>query len=226
MRLFNSKKSILLLFVVLAASHWVVNYIFDVKENQSPLGFCEEKNRVLTYEEIILAALESKYNHNAIKTDDSTKAAQDFYKKYPFCCSFRPPSALYPRRNPLTGKLFIKDPGYVIVTLYYPTSDKVMGQGYRNNDGEKVVRDKSLNYTNSDTPVSNCGEVGRTVDIDSNIKDTPFANDTLKSESMRFYEWQKSGRDWRIISRAQAWESEEHFRAGDKNWEYSEHAKF
>ncbi|MFA6178748.1 MAG: hypothetical protein WC696_03945 [Candidatus Methylopumilus sp.] len=228
MRFFQSKKLILLIFISLLASNWIINYLFDVKESQPPLGFCEEKNRVLTQEEIILAALQQKYQNNSIKSDDSTKTAQAFYNKYPFCCGTRPPAASYPRRSFLTGKLYIKDPGYVVVNLYFPTSEEVMSTPITKCDGKctKKLVDKNLNYTNSDTPVSNCGGIGSAINEDLNIKDTPFGDESKRASRMQFYEWLRNGRDWRIIYRAQVWEREEHYKSGDKEWEYSEHARF
>jgi len=220
MRLFQSKKLILLIFISLVASNWIINYLFYVKESQPPLGFCEEKNRVLTQEEIILAALEQKYQNNSIKTDDSTNTAQAFYSKYPFCCGTRPPAASYPRRSVLTGKLYIKDPGYVVVNLYFPTSDKVLKNPNRficeNLKEEDCLKhynvDKALVYTNSDTPVSNCGGVGSATHKDLNIKDTPFGNESKRASGMQFYEWLRSGRDWRIKSREHDYQLEENYK--------------
>lgn len=228
-------KLILLVFSILGLN-WIYNYLFDVKENQPPLGLCEENNRVITPDEIILAALESKYKYNAIKTEDSTETAQEFYNKYPFCCDFGPPSASYPRRNPFTGELYIKDPGYVVVTLYYPTDDEVLGNSKRFNceslnlNEEDCLKhynvEEGLIYTKSNVPVSNCGGIGSATHKDLNIKDTPYGNEVMRAQYMQDYEWLRSGSDWRKVSRAQDWESWEHYNAGDKDWEYSEHAKF
>lgn len=197
----------LFLLTVLTTVHWGVNYIFDIKEHQPPLGFCDDKNRVLTHDEIILIALEKKYKYNEIRTDDSTKTAQDFYKKYPFCCSVDRPAMAHVRRNLLTGKVYIKAPDYVVAELYFPTSDEIMSKpitlcdgSYKyktrdenltyTSDGTCIIRplDKSLNFTKSRVPVSNCGGIGSATHEDLNIKDTPFGNDELKERRLMYIE--------------------------------------
>lgn len=204
------RETILLYFTAFYISYWGVNYLFDTKESQPPLGFCAEKNRVLTHEELIIAALEDSYKYNAVKIDDSTTTAHEFYKKYPFCCGDGPPGASYPRRSVLTGKLYIEDPGYVVVSLYFPTSDEVMSTPLRNNRDENVLLDKEANFTKRNYSVSNCGGVDSQSTEHLNIKDTPFGNESMKSAAMEVYERRRDGLDWRIRSRESDWQYYEH----------------
>ena len=203
MKLFNSKKSILILFLAIAGSYWVLNYLFDAKEDQPPPRFCEEKNRVLTNEEVIVAALESKYKNNSIKSDESTKTASAFYKKYPFCCCVDSPAKPKNRRSFFTGKRYMENPGYVVAELYFPATNEWMStirtvcNGiYKKDQTDKSINytsdgtcmllqaDKSLNYIKSRVPVSNCGGIGSATHKDLNIKHTPFGNDELKASNL------------------------------------------
>ena len=192
------KKMAIILLMVISAG-WIPYRYFTA----SPPRFCEEKNRMLTNVELIIAALENKYKYNAIKIDDSTKTPQDFYKKFPFCCTVE--------RITVDGKT---DPGYVYVELYFPTSEKVMSRSVTICDGtytkhprdEKLnytsdgtctihPSDKSLNYTKERVPVSDCGDVGSGPSKDLNIKDTPFGNDYMKSLNLLYLELARVGRN-------------------------------
>jgi hypothetical protein len=155
---------LLIVFTVLAVYHYLT---------APPPRFCEEKNRVLSNEEFIIAALEDKYKNNEIKIDDSTKTPQDFYKKYPFCCKVY--SAVITKKSFITGKLYTVDQGYVYAELYFPTSEKVMSI-MRNSFEYKSFIDKDLNFTKSKVAVSYCGKTSFDSLQRINIKYTPFVN--------------------------------------------------
>jgi hypothetical protein len=160
---------LLIVFTVLA----VYNYL-----TAPPPRFCEEKNRGLSNEEFIIAALEDKYKNNEIKIDDSTKTPQDFYKKYPFCC--RVYSGDTSKRRLFTGEIYSVDQGYNYVELYFPSSDEVMKTPFSLMGVETYI-DKDLKYTRSRLSVGYCGDVGSGTFVHLNIKKTPFGNSFMKS---------------------------------------------
>ncbi len=167
------KLAILLLLLYLAG--WIPYSYFTAP----PPRFCDEKNRVLANEEFIIAALESLYKYNAIKIDVSTKTPQDFYKRYPNCCKVgnRPPMM---KRN-IWGDLYDKNQGHVMMTIFYPTSEKRLAnliKVYGESQSESHIKfiDDKLTYTKTSFQISDCGGIGKSTDEFLTIKDTPFAN--------------------------------------------------
>lgn len=178
--LYSKKAKLFILFsIVISISASIYYKFFD----NHPPRYCDEKKRVLTNEELIIAALENRYKYNLIKIDDSTKTAQDFYRKYPNCCKVgRTPPLI--KKN-LWGDLYDENQGHIEMILFYPTSEERLARPIRVFDGtdpEGHLRylDKTLAYSKDTFQMSVCGGVGDTVEEKLNIKDTPFAKNLNK----------------------------------------------
>ena len=176
-KLIQSKKAEFLVLVAIVISISVSSY-FKFFDNHPP-RYCDEKKRVLTNEDFIIAALEHRYKYNAIETDDSTKTAKDFYKKYPNCCKTgrAPPMMM---KN-LWGHLYDGNQNQIVMTLFYPTNERRLANLIKHHattwsGGHRKYIDKTMAYSEDTIRMSECGGVGDAVIDYLNIKDTPFAN--------------------------------------------------
>ena len=176
-KLFQSQKTKFFIMLLITISIFTSIY-FKYIDNH-PSRYCDEKKRVLTNEEFIIAALEHEYESNAIKIDDSTKTAKDFYRKYLNCCMVgKRPTMI--KRN-FWGDLYDENQGHVMMTLFYPTSPEDLARPIRVYDGTESQGhlkyiDKTLAYTKASFQMSDCGDVGKSTHENLNIQDTPFAN--------------------------------------------------
>lgn len=172
------KKMAIILLMVISAG-WIPYRYFTAP----PPRFCEEKNRVLTNEEFIIAALENRYKYNLVKIDGSTKTAQDFYRKYPNCCKVgRAPPLIY---KTLWGNPYDENQDDREISLFYPINEKELANIINArlttvSGGHIKYIDKTMSYYKDTIRMTECGGVGDTVREYLNIKDTPFSNNVGK----------------------------------------------